>query len=115
MSRLNNSGSAMSHGRCFEDVRRVDDVTWDRILTFVLHERAQGEGQAKAVRSEMLRWHPNKFNGKVLAKIIKEDREAVRETAGHVARILTTFSGEEHWRDHARLKVLWIPTLSQPG
>jgi hypothetical protein len=78
----------------FEDVRRVDDVTRERVLAFVLHERAQGEGQAKAVRSEMLRWHPDKFNGKVLPKVIEGDREAVRETAGHVARILTTFSAE---------------------
>ena len=78
----------------FEDVRRVDDVMRERVLAFVLHRREQGEGQAKAVRSEMRRWHPDKFNGKVLPKVIEGDREAVRETAGHVARILTTFSVE---------------------
>jgi flagellar biosynthesis GTPase FlhF len=78
----------------FEDVRRVDDVTRERVLAFVLHGRKEGDEQAKAVRSEMLRWHPDKFNGKVLDKVIEGDREAVRDTAGHVARILTRFSAE---------------------
>ena len=78
----------------FGDVRRVDDVTRERVLAFVLHGREQDEGQAKAIRSEMRRWHPDKFNGKVLPKVIEGDREAVRETAGHVARILTTYSVE---------------------
>ena len=78
----------------FEDARRVDDVTQERVLAFVLHGRKKGEEQAKAVRSEMLRWHPDKFNVKVLPKVIEGDREAVREAAGHVARILTMFSAE---------------------
>jgi hypothetical protein len=63
-----------------------------------LHERVQGGGQARAFRSEILRWHPGKFNGNVLDKVIEGgDREVVRETAGHVARmsrILTKFSAE---------------------
>ena len=80
----------------FEDVRRVDDITRERVLAFVYHPLHEGGGQAKVIRSEILRWHPNKFNGKVLPNIIEGDRdgEAVRETAGHVARILTTFSAE---------------------
>jgi hypothetical protein len=78
----------------FGDVRRVDDVTRERVLAFVLHERERGDEQARAVRSEMLRWHPDKFNGKVLRKVIEGDREAVRDTAGHVVRILTRFSAE---------------------
>ena len=73
----------------FGDVRWVDDVTRERVLAFVLYERKKGEGQAKTVRSEILRWHPDKFNGRILDKVIEGDREAVRDTAGHVARILT--------------------------
>ena len=41
----------------------------------------------------MLRWHPDKFEGKVLGKVVEGDREAVREAAGRVARILTTAPG----------------------
>ena len=56
-----------------------------------LHEHIQGPGgaQAKSIRSEMLRWHPDKFNGKVLGKVIEGHREAVKEGAGRVARILS--------------------------
>ena len=81
----------------FEDVRRIEDVTRERVLAFVchpLHEHVQGEGQAKAIRSEILRWHPDKFNGKVLKNVVEGDREAVTETAGHVARIIATFSAK---------------------
>ena len=81
----------------FEDVRRIEDVTQERVLAFVchpLHTHIQGEGPAKAVRSEIFQWHPDKFNGKVLNRVVEGNREAVRETAGHVVRILTTFSAE---------------------
>ncbi|KAI0277992.1 hypothetical protein BGY98DRAFT_976166 [Russula aff. rugulosa BPL654] len=74
----------------FENVLCVGDITEERVLAFVrhpLHEHIQG--QAKSIRSEMLRWHPDKFNGKVLGKVIEGDREAVKEAAGRVARILS--------------------------
>jgi hypothetical protein len=68
-------------------------------LAFVchpLHEHIQGPGggQAKSLHSEMLRWHSDKFEGKVLGKVAEGDRGAVREAAGRVARILTTFSAK---------------------
>jgi hypothetical protein len=83
----------------FENIRGVGDITEERVLAFVchpLHEHIQGPGggQAKSLRSEMLRWHPDKFEGKVLGKVVEGDREAVREVAGRVARILTTFSAK---------------------
>jgi hypothetical protein len=37
----------------------------------------------------MLRWHPDKFEGTVLGKVTEGEREAVREAAGRIARILT--------------------------
>lgn len=81
----------------FDNVQCVGDITEERVLAFVchpLHEHIQspGEGQVKSLRSEMLRWHPDKFEGRVLGKVIEGHREAVREAAGRVARILTTFS-----------------------
>ena len=78
----------------FENVGGVQDITEERVLAFVchpLHEHIQGPGggQAKSLRSEMLRWHPDKFEGKVLGKVVEGDREVVKEAAGRVARILT--------------------------
>ena len=81
----------------FEDVRRIEDITRERVLAFVCHplqERVLAEGRVKAIRAEIFRWHPDKFNGRVLKNVIEEDREAVRDTAGHVASILTTFGTE---------------------
>jgi hypothetical protein len=81
----------------FQNVQTVGDVTQERVWAFVshpLHEQVQrhGEGKGKTVRSEMLRrWHPDKFEGRVLHKVVEHDREAVRATAGHVARFLTSF------------------------
>lgn len=76
----------------FENVRGVGDITAERVVAFVCHPLHE---QAKSLRSEMLRWHPDKFEGKVLDKVVEGDREAVREAAGHVARILTRSSAEK--------------------
>jgi hypothetical protein len=74
----------------FENVLCVEDITEERLLAFVRHPlHEHNQGQAKSIRSEMLRWHPDKFNGKVLGKVIEGDREAVKEAAGRVARILS--------------------------
>ena len=88
----------------FEDVRDVGDITEERVSRFVRHPRPQGSeqiqpegpggGLIKSLRLEMLRWHPDKFEGKVLEKVFEGDREAVREAAGCVARILTTLSAK---------------------
>lgn len=81
----------------FSNVRRGSDLTEERVREFVCHPlqeyvRSLGGGQAKSIRSEMLRWHPDKFEGKVLNRVVKADREAVKEAAGHVTRILTQLS-----------------------
>lgn len=52
----------------FENVRGVEDVTRERVQG--------GEAQAKSMHSELLRWHPDKFNGKVPCKVVEGDREA---------------------------------------
>jgi hypothetical protein len=77
----------------FANVRSADDVTEERVLEFVGHPlykstRDPSGSQAKTLRSEMLRWHPDKFEGKVLNRVVEADREAVNKAAGHVVRIL---------------------------
>lgn len=78
-----------------------EDITLLRIQEFLCHpqrEAVQSAGQAKSIRSEMLRWHPDKFNGKVLNMVVEGDREAVKEAAGNVARILTQLATEMQGR-----------------
>ena len=75
----------------------AEDITPARVQEFLCHperESVQSAGQAKSLRSEMLRWHPDKFNAKVLNKVMEGDREAVKEGAGKVARILTQLTAE---------------------
>ncbi|KAI0263113.1 hypothetical protein BC834DRAFT_827973, partial [Gloeopeniophorella convolvens] len=75
----------------FKGAARLEDITHARVQEFVcssLREAAQGASQAKVIRSEMLRWHPDKFNARVLKLVAEVDRAAVAEAAGHVARIL---------------------------
>jgi hypothetical protein len=78
----------------FEDIRCVEDITKERVVAFVCHPlrgqvQCAGGGQARSLRSEMLRWHPDKFEGTVLGKVADDERDAVKEAAGRVARILT--------------------------
>ncbi|KAG2159150.1 uncharacterized protein EDB93DRAFT_1118414 [Suillus bovinus] len=46
------------------------------------------------LRETMLRFHPDKFEGRVMRKIIEADRDRVREAVGQVARVLNTLMEE---------------------
>ena len=77
----------------FDYVQCLDDITDERVLEFVRHplqrHMGPGGGLAKARRFEMLRWHPDHFDGKVLSKVVGEHQEIVREAAARIVRILT--------------------------
>jgi hypothetical protein len=81
--------------------KSAENITLMRVREFLCHpqrESVQSAGQAKSLRSEMLRWHPDKFDAKVLNKVMDGDREAVKEAAGKVARILTQLTTEMQGR-----------------
>lgn len=42
------------------------------------------------LRETMLRFHPDKFEGRVMRKVIETDKDRVREAVGQVARVLNT-------------------------
>lgn len=74
----------------FGDVRYFEDITDKRVLAFMGHplrKHMQGPsgGLAKTLRFEMLYWHPDKFDGRVLGRVIDDHREAVKKAAGLVA------------------------------
>ena len=77
----------------FDYVQCLDDITDERVLEFVRHplqrHMGPGGGLAKARRFEMLRWHPDHFDGKVLSKVVGEHQDIVREAAARIVRILT--------------------------
>ena len=84
----------------FGNVWSGDDVNKERVREFMchpLHEymRTSGGGLAKATRLELLRWHPDKFNGKVLNRVVEADRKAVQDAAEHIVHVLNELSAEK--------------------
>jgi hypothetical protein len=73
------------------DVSTPEDITEERMVEFFYHpERAGYENKILKERSriELLRWHPDKFLGKILSKVNEEHRAMVEETIGQVTRFL---------------------------
>jgi hypothetical protein len=72
------------------------DITRQRVEEFVCHplrRGAESKSRRDRVRMEILKWHPDKFDAKVLGKVINPAQ--VAEGAGLVARFLTQIMEEE--------------------
>ena len=69
----------------------LEEITNERVLDFVGHplRRHSSGGKAKTLRLELLRWHEDRFDGRVLARVVDDDREMVKSVAGRITRILT--------------------------
>jgi hypothetical protein len=74
----------------------VEDITMERVKEFIFHPIYNVEGKTKAslIRQELARWHPDKFNIIVLARVAPEEQNAVVEGADRVARIFNAIKGE---------------------
>ncbi|EGO00845.1 hypothetical protein SERLA73DRAFT_133919 [Serpula lacrymans var. lacrymans S7.3] len=55
-------------------------------------ERERKERKEK-LRETMLRFHPDKFEGRILSRVREKDKVIVKEAAEEVARVLTTLMG----------------------
>ena len=78
-------------------VQSFDDFTAPAISYFVQHPlRAGFEGKTprERVKAEIRRWHPDKFNTKVLPRVFPEHTESAKDAAGRVVRILTQMLGQ---------------------
>ena len=90
----------------FEDVpwhtahTHAAPITADAIAQFlVVGPAALGEGDARKARKDklketMLRFHPDKFEGRVMPRVQSDEREIVREVVGVVARTLNTLMAQ---------------------
>jgi hypothetical protein len=83
----------------------VDHLTPDAISVFVLpgpsstagpkiSDEIEKKDRRDRLRETMLRFHPDKFEGRVMAHVRKGDEEKVREGVGRVARALNGLMGE---------------------
>lgn len=79
----------------------LEDLTVDTISAFLLPSEGDRAGDADAakrrkekLRETMLRFHPDKFEGRILRHVRESDRETVKEAVGIVARIVNGLMGE---------------------
>ena len=82
----------------FGVVSSADQITYQAVRTFLFHPLRPGvEGKTvrDKVKTEVLRFHPDKFNTRIVPKIQPSQRAVAQEIAGAVARILTTLMTEE--------------------
>ena len=81
---------------------RVDDLTIDAVSTFLLPSSTEDDRDPEVSRKEhrerirdaMLRFHPDKFEGRVMPRVRDDERDAVREAVGVVARTLNTLMAQ---------------------
>lgn len=78
---------------------RPADIAYDAVSKFVLSPLRQslsGKTPRERIRSEMLRWHPDKFDAVALPKMREEDKAMTKEAALRVSQFLTRMLGEEN-------------------
>ncbi|EJD08040.1 uncharacterized protein FOMMEDRAFT_101463 [Fomitiporia mediterranea MF3/22] len=77
----------------------TEEFTKDAISSFLLHkekEKANGGENTEPVsqsfkdilRTTMLRFHPDKFEARILSRVVEKDRELVKEAANAVVQFL---------------------------
>lgn len=75
----------------FPNPTRVEDLTLAGVREFMFHPMrlagTRGKPQRTIVRSEMMKWHPDKFNTVVLTKVKEQEKDLVTAGAGEIARL----------------------------
>ncbi|KAI0634952.1 hypothetical protein C8Q77DRAFT_1054803 [Trametes polyzona] len=75
-----------------------EQVTYPEVQAYVLSPHHPGDKAPKErIKDYLRKWHPDRFETKVLPKVREEEREKVKEGAGAVARhlnkLLSSLSG----------------------
>lgn len=74
----------------------VRDITTSGVAKFLLHaHRTPDKTRKEKLRDAVLRYHPDKFEGRILPRIISEDRARVQEGVSTVMRCLNELMSEE--------------------
>lgn len=82
-----------------EDALDVDTLTKPKVRAFVLHigqaDKFVDKDSKFCLRAELVKWHPDKFLPKYLARIHADDRDMVITAANHVTKLLLELGVEE--------------------
>ncbi|KAI0738186.1 hypothetical protein C8Q80DRAFT_1124848 [Daedaleopsis nitida] len=79
-----------------------DSYTLEQVWAFLFNEQRTsmaGKSRKERIKAEMLRWHPDKFEGQVMRKIRPEDKETMRQAVGVIARILNNIKEQVNGED----------------
>lgn len=76
----------------------LEEITPDAISSFIFMSTSREPTEAEppdrkeAIRETMLRFHPDKFEGRIMSRVQESDMERVKEAAGVVVRVLNSIS-----------------------
>ncbi|KAI0937626.1 hypothetical protein AcV7_003613 [Taiwanofungus camphoratus] len=87
----------------FCQVGSAADITLEGVQEFVFHplrQSLQNKSRKERIRSDILKWHPDKFNTTTLTKVRPWEKEIISEAAGLVARFLNQIMEQEVEREH---------------
>ena len=76
--------------------KTVEDLTTSAIGAFVLSPHTLEKTPRDRLKEQLLRWHPDRFETKVLPKVFLTDREKVKSGAGAVVRGLNELLNRKH-------------------
>ncbi|KAH7098806.1 hypothetical protein BKA62DRAFT_622179, partial [Auriculariales sp. MPI-PUGE-AT-0066] len=71
------------------DPRQPSDLTLANMRVFLFSEQhSMVVTQKERARAALLRWHPDRFEGRWLESCAEQEREAIKASVGDVARAL---------------------------
>lgn len=82
----------------------IEDLTADSIASFLLpvslstdkgsDDASKKKDRKDRLREAFLRFHPDKFPGRFMKRIVGDEQEKVREAIGQISRVLNSLMGE---------------------
>jgi len=90
--------SSSSKANLPKPITSVEQLNTLSIASFILSpHHSEGKSRKDRIKAELLRWHPDRFNGRFLEKVsetilpggVESERERVKKCVGEVARLLS--------------------------
>jgi hypothetical protein len=99
-SSINNLGWNSFAWPVFKRPSEPDDMTTVAISAYVLSNYAPDANTAKSakdrIKDQLKRWHPDKFETRILHRVVEEEREKVKTGAGVVVRGLNEMLNKDY-------------------
>ncbi|TDL17552.1 hypothetical protein BD410DRAFT_729914 [Rickenella mellea] len=74
-----------------------EDLSTNTIGPFLLSpHHSQAKSNRDRIKEQLLRWHPDRFEGKWMTKVAQSDKDMVKEAVGQVVRSLNELNTREN-------------------